>query len=229
MSNNNRLAAFLIISNINFKTTIMDQFKKFKTHFRMKRGMRSTLVLASFAFALFSFSSQAQNGNGFGIKAGLNYNANGNYFESVGANAKHPDRNIGFHAGLYGKIGDRFYFKPEVVYTQTKSDYGSDAFKMKKIDAPLLVGAKIIGPVSVFAGPSLQYILDSNFDGISIKDIEHDFTVGLNFGIGLNFNGFGVDVRYERGLSKNEASFGIPERRLDTRPDQLILGLSFVL
>ena len=26
---------------------------------------------------------------------------------------------------------------------------------MTKIDAPLLVGAKVLGPVSVFAGPSL--------------------------------------------------------------------------
>ena len=100
---------------------------------------------------------------------------------------------------------------------------------MKKIDVPLLFGVKIIGPVSVFAGPSLQYILDSEFEDFTIKDIEDDFTVGLNFGIGLNFNGFGVDLRYERGLSKNEAKFGNIPSRIDTRPDQLILGLSFVL
>lgn len=206
----------------------MDQLKKIKSYFG-KRRMPKTLVLACFVFAAFASTTQAQTGNGFGIKAGLNYNANGDYFESINANAKRPDRNVGFHAGVYGKIGDRFYFKPELVYTQTKSDYGNDAFKMKKLDAPLLVGARVIGPVSIFAGPALQYILDSDFEGISVKDIKHDFTVGLNFGIGLNFNGFGVDVRYERGLNKNEASFGVPERRIDTRPDQLILGLSFVL
>lgn len=207
----------------------MKILKKNQEQFTIKKEMRKTLVLAVFALAAFTFSAQAQNGNGFGIKAGLNYNANGDYFESVEANAKHPDRNVGFHVGLYGKIGDRFYFKPEVVYTQTKSDYGNDAFKMKKIDVPLLFGVKIIGPVSVFAGPSLQYILDSEFEDFTIKDIEDDFTVGLNFGIGLNFNGFGVDLRYERGLSKNEATFGNIPSRIDTRPDQLILGLSFVL
>src|SRR5690606_18297537 len=140
-----------------------------------------------------------------------------------------PDKNVGFHVGLYGKIGDRFYFKPEVVYTQTKSDYGNDAFKMKKIDAPLLFGVKILGPVSVFAGPSLQYILDSEFEDITIKDLENDFTIGVNLGIALNFNGFGVDLRYERGLSDNEAKFGLVESRIDTRPDQLILGISFAL
>lgn len=187
------------------------------------------VILAAIALLCFTFMTNAQNGDGFGIKAGFNYNANGNYFESVGANAKHPDRNIGYHIGLYGKIGDRFYFKPEVVYTQTKSDYSKDAFKMQKIDAPLLFGVKIFGPVSVFAGPTVQYILDSKFDGISIKKIDKEFTIGSNFGIALNFNGFGVDVRYEKGLSKNMAAFGVPERRIDTRPDQLILGVSFAL
>lgn len=199
------------------------------------RAKTRNLILLSCALAVFTISAKAQNGNGFGIRAGLNYNANGDYFESASASAKHPDRNVGFHAGLYGKIGDEFYFKPEVVYTQTMSEYGSNAFKMKKIDAPLLVGAKVIGPVSVFAGPSLQYILESKFDGITIKDIKNDFTVGLNFGVGANFDGFGVDLRYERGFSKNEATFidnhslGVPPSKIDTRADQLILSISFVL
>ena len=203
--------------------------KKIYKQLKSQGDLNKKLILASFAIVAFTFASQAQNGDGFGIKAGLNYNANGNYFESIEANAKHPDRNVGYHVGLYGKLGNRIYFKPELVYTSTKSDYGSDAFKMQKIDAPLLFGIKIIGPVSVFAGPSLQYILDSKFDGVSIKDIENDFTVGGHFGIALNFNGFGVDLRYEKGLSKNYGTFGLPESRIDTRPDQLILGISFAL
>jgi len=207
----------------------MKILKKFQEQFKSKHGIRRNLVLAGFAIAAFTFSTTAQNGDGFGIKAGLNYNGNGDYFESIEANAKSPDKNVGFHVGLYGKIGDRFYFKPELVYTQTKSDYNNNAFKMKKIDAPMLFGVKVLGPVSVFAGPSLQYIIDSEFEGITIKDIENDFTVGLNFGIGLNFNGFGVDLRYEKGLNKNQATFGIPESRIDTRPEQLILGISFAL
>lgn len=196
--------------------------------------MKKTLFI-SMVFIAFSLTSFAQNGSGFGIRAGLNYNANGDYFESIGDNAKHPDRNIGFHLGLYGKIGDKVYFKPELVYTQTKSDYDSDAFTMKKIDAPLLVGVKVLGPISVFGGPSLQYILDTDFDGITINDVDNDFTVGLNFGIGVNFNKIGIDLRYERGFSDNEASFintnlgaGVSSR-IDTRPDQLILSLSLCL
>lgn len=182
---------------------------------------------------LVTTSSYTQTASGFGFKAGLNYNANGNYFESISTNAEHPDRNIGYHFGVFGKIGNKVYLKPELVYTSTKSDYTNNSFKMQKVDAPVLVGLKILGPLSVFGGPSFQFILDSEFDNISINNIENDFSVGLNFGIGLNLNRIGIDVRYERGFSNNEASFlnnnNIDTSRLDTRPDQLILSLSLIL
>ena len=197
--------------------------------------MRNLFFILAIALIIPSTTmAQTQTATGLGIKAGLNYNANGNYFESISTNADNPDRNIGYHIGLFGKIGNsRLYFKPELVYTSTKSDYTDNNFKMQKIDAPLLVGTKIIGPISVFGGPSLQYILDSEFDGVSINNIEKDFSVGLNFGIAFNLKKVGIDVRYERGFSKNEATFlnnnNINTSRLDTRPDQLILSLSVIL
>ena len=194
--------------------------------------MRNLFLVLVTAFIL-PTAGMAQTATGFGIKGGLNYNANGDYFESINDNAKNPDRNVGYHIGLFGKIGNQVYFKPELVYTSTKSDYDDDSFKMQKIDAPLLVGLKVLGPVSVFGGPTLQYILDTEFDGITINDVESDFSVGLNFGIALNLNKLGIDLRYERGFSDNEATFlgnnGINTSRLDTRPDQLILSLSLIL
>jgi len=195
--------------------------------------MRNLFLIAVLTTTL-SFTSFAQSGNGYGIKAGLNYNGNGDYFDSVNDNFQNPDRNVGFHIGIFGKIGDNLYFKPELMYTSTKSDYDSSEFTMKKLDAPLLVGAKIMGPLSVFGGPSLQYILDSGFNRININNIENDFSVGLNFGVAVNFKTVGIDLRYERGFSENEARFldnngiGVNDR-LDTRPDQLILSVSLAL
>ena len=192
------------------------------------------LFIILFFTALIPTTIMAQTSTGIGLKGGLNYNANGDYFESISDNAQHPDRNVGYHVGLFGKIGNRFYFKPEVMYTSTKSDYNDDTFEMQKIDAPMLFGVKVLGPISVFGGPAFQYILDTEFDGISINDIENEFSVGVNFGIGLNFNSVGIDIRYERGFSNNEATF-INDNilntrgRLDTRPHQLILSLSLLL
>jgi hypothetical protein len=191
--------------------------------------------ITSLVMVFIGLSMNAQNGSAFGIKGGLNYSANGDYFESIGENSKNPDRNVGYHIGVFGKIGNKLYFRPELVYTATKSDYDSDVFEIKKIDAPLLVGIKVLGPISVFGGPSLQYILDTEFEGINIDNVENDFSVGLNFGIGLNFNKIGIDLRYERGFNDNEATFidnnigaGVVSR-IDTRPDQLILSLSIAL
>ena len=196
------------------------------------RNLKKAAFLAV-VIALTSFTVNAQKGSAFGFKGGLNYSANGDYFESIGDNAKNPDRNIGYHIGVFGKIGNQLYFRPELVYTATKSEYDSDQFNVKKLDAPLLVGIKVLGPISVFGGPSLQYILDTDFEGIDIDNVEDDFSVGLNFGIGLNFNKVGIDVRYERGFNDNEARFinnniGSTSR-IDTRPDQLILSLSISL
>lgn len=189
------------------------------------------LVISAAVIALLCFNVNAQNGTSFGIKGGLNYNTNGDYFESIDENAQNPDRNIGYHFGVFGKIGKRLYFRPELIYTATKSSYDSDDFSMKKIDAPLLVGTKIIGPVSVFVGPSLQYILNAEFDGIDIDDIEKNFSIGLNFGIGLSLKKIGIDLRYERGFNSNLALFIDNDvvSRIDTRPEQLILSLSVAL
>jgi hypothetical protein len=199
----------------------------------MKNLQKAVFTVVILVFI--SFNLNAQVGSAFGLKGGLNYGANGDYFSSIGANAQNPDRNLGYHIGVFGKLGNRLYFRPELVYTATKSDYDSDIFEIKKIDAPLLVGLKVLGPLSVFAGPSFQYILDTEFDGINIDTIENDFSVGLNFGIGVNFNKIGIDLRYERGFSENEATF-IGDNlgtdavsRIDTRPDQLILSLSIAL
>jgi len=194
----------------------------------LKRESTLTLMLIFF----FLFNGYSQEGSGYGIKGGINYNANGDYFESIGSVAQEPDRNIGYHVGVFAKFGNKFYFKPEVVYTSIGSEYDNDNFEMQKIDVPLLVGLKVIGPLTVFGGPSLQYILDTEFESISIDDIENDLSFGLNLGIGVNLGKIGLDLRYERGFSENESVFinnnlgDNAVSRLDTRPDQLILSLS---
>ncbi|WJJ98077.1 outer membrane beta-barrel protein [Algibacter luteus] len=215
------------------KTNIMKSLQNFRERLKPFSVVNKNLFFILFIAIVIPNVSLAQTAQGIGLKAGLNYNANGDYFESINDNYKNPDRNVGYHIGLFGKIGNQVFFRPEIIYTSTKSDYDDDSFEMQKLDAPLLVGLKVLGPISVFGGPSLQYILDTEFDGIAINNVEEDFSVGLNFGIGLNFKKLGIDLRYERGFTDNEATFignnGISTDRLDTRPDQLILSLSLLL
>ena len=212
----------------------MKTLKKTYNFFNYELSKTNRFCLAFILTLALSAGAYAQSGSGFGIKAGLNYGGNGDYFQSISNNFDNPDQNIGFHFGVFGKLGNKLYFRPELVYTKTKSDYDGGDFDMQKLDLPLLVGIKVLGPVNVFAGPSLQYILDTDdgFSGLNISDIDNDFSVGLNFGIGLNLNRLGIDLRYERGFSDNEATFIdnnniISLDRLDTRPEQLILSLSY--
>lgn len=192
--------------------------------------MKKAILITLFLFT--GLGAWAQTGSGFGLKGGLNYSGNGDFFDTAENAVRSPDRNVGYHIGVFGKLGNKIYLRPELVYTSTTSDYREGGLKINKLDVPVLLGLKIIGPLNVFAGPSFQYILNTKFDGVTFDDIENDFTVGLNLGAGVNLGKFGIDVRYERGLNENEINFintnitNLNGDRVDTRPDQIILSLS---
>lgn len=189
----------------------------------MKRTLLTCLL------ALCSLAAFSQNDWGFGIKAGLNFNSNGDYtFDS--APDLSSDTKMGYHIGVFGQVGKSLFLRPELIYTKTKSSYDGADFDMSKIDVPVLVGARVLGILKVFAGPDFQYILNTDLQDIELGDVENNFTVGLHIGAGVDLGNLGIDLRYERGLSSNEANIvGLPDQRLDTRTSQFILGLSVKL
>ena len=193
-------------------------------------------------FAIWSITVFSQKDSGFGIKGGLNYNQNGDLIASVGDAAENivqgSDAKVGYHVGLFGKLQmSRLYLRPELIYTKTQSAYDFDdgtKYDIAKLDLPVLLGAEIIGPLHVFAGPAFQYMLNNDLEDFNINDAEKDFTVGLHIGAGVNLGRLGFDVRYERGFSENEAEFvgnNITniDGRVDSRPSQVIFALSLKL
>jgi hypothetical protein len=194
-----------------------------------------TRTISTALFCLFiSFTLQSQSGTGWGVKGGLNYGSGGDIdlLSTIEETFSDPSSNLGWHLGVYGKLGNRFYFRPELVYTNLNSDYSNSKFKMQKLDLPVLAGFNIIGPLHVYIGPAFQYILDTDLEDFELSDVENDFTVGFNVGAGVNLGRIGIEMRYERGFSKNEANIlgDISDDvvgRLDTRPQQLIISLSY--
>lgn len=179
--------------------------------------------------------------NDFGIKAGLSYNSNGDIKEFT-SEADNIYKNegkgkSGYNVGIYGKLDlGGIYLRPELVYTKTTSEYelnigGAKDYELSKIDIPVLVGINVIGPLNVFAGPAFQYVLDNDLEGVKISDVENEFSVGVNIGASLEIGRLGIDIRYERGLSENEAEWTNAGKdfKLDSRPEQLIIGLSYSL
>lgn len=189
----------------------------------MKRTILACLL------GLFSMAAFSQQNPGFGLKGGLNFNSNGEYKFDSAPNLS-SDTKMGYHIGVFGQFGEKLFFRPELIYTKTQSEYDGADFDMSKLDLPLLVGLRILGPIKIFAGPDLQYILNTDFQDLDLGDVENDFTVGLHIGAGVDLGNLGVDLRYERGLSSNEADFvGLSDQRLDTRTSQFILGVSVKL
>ena len=181
-------------------------------------------------FLVFSTTlSFAQEKNSWGIKGGLNYNSNGDLLNEVSGIKENPKSNTGFHFGFYKKIQVLgFFLRPELVYTETTSDYDGRELSLSKIDLPFNLGSGFIGPTYVFAGPSFQYILDSEFNGVDAQSGLKDISLGANFGIGLKLNKLALDLRYERGLNEKETRFvqqNVSDVNIDLRPSQLILSL----
>lgn len=186
----------------------------------------------------------AQKEFGIGIKGGVNYSQNGDLKNAVTTATNDiiagSEQKMGFHLGVYAKMKlPIFYLRPEIVFTQTNSLYDfsgtNSTFSQSKLDIPILLGYKLIGPLHVFAGPSFQVILANNFDDFELKDLEKNTTVGLQFGAGINLGRLGLDLRLERGLSPNQIKLinnnitTLPESLIDTRPSQVIFALSYAL
>ena len=201
--------------------------------------MRKRIVLFSFAFLATFMITNAQSD--FGIKAGLSYNSNGKLKDATTEIGNVIDNKgsgkSGFNIGFYGKLDlGPIYLRPELVYTKTSSEYelnsgSTEDYKISKIDVPVLVGIKLIGPINVFAGPAFQYYLDNDLKGLNFEDIENEFSVGINIGASVELGRLGIDVRYERGLSENEANWSNAGETftLDSRPEQIIFSLSYSL
>lgn len=192
-----------------------------------------------FVFVLALGLSQTTNAQiDFGIKGGLNYNNAGDgAFKDAGQDILDGAKaKTGFHAGVWFRgnlpvIG--LYIRPEIVYTQVKSEYvynsNSSDYDFKKIDVPVLLGKRFLGFGNAFIGPSFQYIIDDsfNFSGLSTDEFDK-FSVGLQMGFGVEFGKLGVDVRWERGLSNTEAKFA-NNITVDNRTNQIIFGVSLEL
>lgn len=222
----------------------MNLLKKNHTLNQPNLSTVSKAVLTVFAITFINISFAQVD---FGIKGGVNYNFGGDLKEipsSIGSSTENlitsADAKAGFHAGIWAKVNFLgIYLRPELAYTELNNTYGKNTltnrndsdFKTKKIDIPILIGAKIIGPLHLFGGPTFQYIMDTDFDVNNLETIKtDDFSVGLQLGAGVNLGRLGIDLRWEKGFNNDaNGKFLNTKFDIDNRPNQLIFGLSYQL
>lgn len=200
--------------------------------------MKKVILIVFLALGLSQISNAQIN---FGIKGGVNYNNNGDATLSSTGNdiIDGAESKSGFHAGVWfrGKLPILgLYLRPEIVYTQVKSEYtyksAATDYDFKKLDVPVLLGKKVLGFGNVFIGPSFQYIIEDDFSFSDLSSDDFDkFSVGMQMGFGVEFGKVGLDVRWERGLSDSEARFTDNNTNItvDNRTNQIIFGLSLQL
>jgi len=194
-------------------------------------------------FLAMVFKMHAQK-NGWGATASVIYASNGDLVnEAIHIKNEKGHGGAGFNVGVFGNLNfGPIYLRPKLVYTETSTKYNlshesSEKFKLKTLDLPILVGIQIIKPISFVVGPAFNYIIDSDLEGLNLKNINNDVTAGLNVGVAIIIGRLGIDLIYERGFSENEASFidqNIVDATknkytLDTRPQQILVSLSYRL
>ena len=191
-----------------------------------------TLCLLCF-FTLTPLFSQLS----FGVKGGVNYDSFGDLTASdVSLSSFEADANTGFHLGVFTNIDLlTFYLRPELQFSKSESNIiNNGRLALNKIEAPVLLGYKALGPLSVFAGPAFQYIVSEKGKNVTLGALKENFTVGLQLGTRLKLGRFGIDIRFERGFTDNEILLlGNNDidvaGRADTRAKQWIVSASYDL
>jgi hypothetical protein len=208
----------------------------------MKLTKTISLLFTTF-FCVAAFSQED-----VGLKGGLNYNYYGDGTIKTISNdiTNGSEAKTGFHLGGYVMYDipttSGLTLRPELMYTRLRTDYvwGSQNYDgsviLDKIDVPFLIGKKIAGPLYGFVGPSLQIIINTDFNGEDINRLTYDdFAFGIQAGLGIKVGRLGFDVRWERGLNDTElnltrSNLGVEEDiTIDTRTNQVIFAVSYSL
>lgn len=151
-------------------------------------------------------AANAQHVN-FGIKAGLNlYNINSN-------DNSNNDSRVGLHIGLIGHVhyADNFAIQPEIMYSAqgSKSTVAGidNETNLNYINVPVLFQYMFDNGFRIQAGPQLGILVSAKTETNNSKSDIKDDVKSIDFALvaGVSYvhvpTGFGVDLRYNIGLS----------------------------
>ena len=191
---------------------------------------------------------------------GVNFGLNDDNFGSIeNIKTKIDDYDLdlknstGFQLGLFTEIDlITFYIRPEFNLIFSKSKNGTaftsannntnilsesiniaeHTYKSTDIQVPIIFGYKVLGPISIFAGPTFKYNL-SNSSNFDLEEIEDKYNLSLLLGTRVKVKSFSVGLRYERGLNNNELliinanGIDIDNANIDTTTNKLSLNISY--
>lgn len=160
--------------------------------------MKSILITVIALVMVVGASAQPVN---IGIKGGLN-------LYTVNSNNGSPsyDSKPSFHIGLLGHIhmADQFALQPELVFSRQGAKYGNDlTLDLNYFNMPLLFQYMFDNGFRLQAGPQVGLLVGARADGVDVKNNYRGGDIGVTIGASYvnPLSGFGVDGRYNHGLS----------------------------
>lgn len=103
---------------------------------------------------------------------------------------------------------------------------------VQKINTPLLSLKNTGVPFHILVVPSLQFLIDSEFTIDDFKETNSSlFTLNAHLRLGLKFDKFDIDIRWERWITNSESKyrndFQDAELTFDSRTEQFILSVTY--
>ena len=198
------------------------------------------------------FNSSLYSQGSLGVNFGLNDDSFGS-IENIQNTIDNYDLDLknatGFQFGIFTEIDlITFYVRPELNFIYSISNQGSailsgnisedllkHKFKSSEIQVPIIFGYNIIGPISVFGGPSFKYNLNSTSDVFDLEDIKDKYKLSVLLGSRIKIKSIGIDLRYERGLNNGEIKIinanglNIPNGNIDSTNNRFSVLISYDL
>ncbi len=214
---------------------------------QIKYWIEKINVMRLIFFLLFTSSGLLAQGN-LGFQFGLNDDNFGS-IENISSKIDNYDLDIknstGFQFGVFTEIDlITFYIRPELnlIFSKSKNaaaysldegiNIAEHSYKSSEIQLPIIFGYKVLGPISVFGGPSFKYNL-SNSSNFNLEDIKDKYTLSLLLGSRVKIRSISVGLRYERGLNNNEVliinanGVDLDNANVDLTTNKLSLNISY--
>jgi len=160
-------------------------------------------------------TSQAQDLD-FGVHVGSIYN-----MPSYGNKAvRNKKAEFGAQVGVFARTRDRFYFQPELAFSFLSASYTYADKELNpnfyQLSLPLQAGYKLYEDEKVSlrgsVGPQLNYQLKKTKASLNNNYKEFSYEALVN--IGLDYQKYSLDLRYNHGLHKTNKELDVKTRSL---------------
>lgn len=179
------------------------EFVRHKTNYEIMKRV-CLIFVAIMSLSQFTMGQKTQ----FGIKGGLNLSSVSDDEVPDNSTSMRPGYHLGGLAHIH--ISPSFAVQPEIFYSKEGANYDFATYSGKTdlhlIRVPILAQYMTPGGFRVQTGPQFGYITSARHerqDGTEVGKTDIDqaelsWTVGLGY---LTRSGFGVDARYNHGLT----------------------------